>query len=475
MLILGDGAKNLVLTRWKDLSSMNAKRKVLALADMAAYVAKPIEKERGHIKVVSHYDADGICAATIIYKTLKNINKKFEVRFVKQLGKEEIIELSREKNSMLIFTDIGSGQLNLIKNYIPDIPIIVIDHHPPEDCEWNNLYHLNPHLAGIDGAREISGAGVTYVLARSLSIKSKKLIDLAIVGAAGDMQNKKGVFFGVNRLLLEDAEFSGAIKSEKGLKLYGRYIRPMHKAIEYCTEPFIPNVSGNESGAVQFLSELGIAIMDKKGRWRKLSDLTKDEEKKLATVLVLENISAGGTADDIIGNIYRLNNNYDVREFASILNACGRLEMPIEGLKICLGASEDIDHILKKYRAKIANAVSWSKKNKKNIIVTKKASYLIASNNIDENIIGTVISMMLKNDVTMEIVFGFGNAVDKVKVSARCRKKSGSNGLDLGKVIRKIVAKLDGEAEGGGHANAAGAKIPKESETRFIELAEELI
>ncbi|MFH1432461.1 MAG: DHH family phosphoesterase [archaeon] len=451
---------------------MDAKRKVQALADAAAYAAKPIEKEKGHIKVVSHYDADGICAAAIMYKTLNYLNKDFEISFVKQLGKEEIRELARENNSMLIFTDIGSGQLDLIGLYLDGITVVVLDHHPPMGAGGNKLYHLNPHLVGIDGANEISGAGVSYVLARRLSIQSKKLSYLAIVGAAGDMQYHDGKFSGINGLLLEDAEYCGTIKSEKGLKLFGRYTRPIHKAIEYSTDPFIMNVSGNESGAVQFLSELGIPVVDKKGKWRRLCDLTREEEKKLATVLVLENMAGGGSAEDLIGTIYKLRNNYDVKEFSSVLNACGRLEKPIEGLKICLGSGEDIDRILYEYRKKIANAVNWAKKNRKEFIVTDKATYVIASDHIDENIIGTVISIILKNKIKTNIIFGFGGAIDAVKVSARAQKKSDS---DLGDVIRKIVENIGGEAEGGGHANAAGAKIPRGSERKFIELAEEIL
>ncbi len=453
---------------------MDAKRKVQALADMAAYVAKAIEKERGHIKVVSHFDCDGICAGAIIYKTLKYLDKDFDISFVKQLGKDEIVELSHEKNSMLIFCDVGSGQLDMIKHYISKIPVAVLDHHPPEGCAWGKLYHLNPHFVGIDGSNEISGAGVCYVLARSLSVQSKKLIDLAIVGACGDVQYQNGEFSGVNRLLLEDAEYSGAIRCEKGLKLFGRYTKPIHKAIEYSTDPFIPDVSGNESAAVQFLSELGIAVVDRKGKWRRLCDLSKEEEKKLATVLVLENISEGGTAGDLIGTIYVLKNNYDIREFSSVLNACGRLEKPAEGLRICIGAGENIDKILHEYRKKIATAVFWAKKNMASFVVTKSATYIPAGGNIDENIIGTVVSILLKKDVKTDVVVGFGNAGrDWVKVSARAKPKA--VGVDLGSVVRKVVEKLGGESEGGGHSHAAGAKIPKGSEMKFVELAEEIL
>jgi len=433
-----------------ELSSMDAKRKVQALADMAAYVAQAIEKEKGHIKVVSHFDADGICAGAIIYKTLEYLCKDFEISFVKQLGKDEIAELSRESYSMLIFLDVGSGQLSLIKEHIR-VPVVVVDHHPPEMCRWDKLFHLNPHNAGIDGANEISGAGVAYVLARSLTAQSKMLIDLAIVGAAGDMQCPRGAFCGVNLLLLEDAEYAGAIRCEKGLKLFGRYTRPIHKAIEYCTEPFIENVSGNESGAVQFLSE----------------------EKKLSTLLVVEYVACGGRADELIGTIYKLKNDYDVMEFSSVLNACGRLEKPLLGVKMCLGTCEGSEDVLFEYRKKIANAVSSARRMRKSFIVTDKVTYVMAGSNIDENVIGTVISILLKREIKTDVCVGFGGVKGGkwVKVSLRAKSK----GVDLGDAVHKVAAQIGCGAYGGGHSGAAGGRIPKGSEMRFVELFEEFL
>ncbi|RLG13369.1 MAG: hypothetical protein DRN71_04930 [Candidatus Nanohalarchaeota archaeon] len=446
---------------------MDAKRKVQALADTAAYVAQAIEKESGHIKIVSHFDADGICAGAIIYKTLEYLSKDFEISFVKQLGKEEIVEIAREKYTMLIFLDVGSGQLALIREHI-HVPVVVVDHHPPEECRWDKLFHLNPHHAGIDGANEISGAGVAYVLARSLSAQSKSLIDLAIVGAAGDMQCPKGIFCGVNLLLLEDAEYTGAIRCEKGLKLFGRYTRPVHKAIEYCTEPFIENVSGNESGAVQFLSELGINVVDKKGKWRKLCDLTADEEKKLSTVLVVEYVACGGRADELIGTIYKLKNDYDVMEFSSVLNACGRLEKPLLGVKMCLGACEGSEDVLLEYRRKIAKAVTCARRMRKSFIVTDKVTYVMGGSSIDENVIGTVISILLKRDIKTQVAVGFGCVKGEkwVKVSLRAK----SRGVDLGDAAHKVAAQIGCGAYGGGHSGAAGGRIPKGSEMRFVEL-----
>lgn len=69
---------------------------------------------------------------------------------------------------------------------------IITDHHLPEDVsvamdqKWRQL---NPHLHGIDGRKEISGAGLALSVATALNAKNSDLVGLAIVGASGDLQD----------------------------------------------------------------------------------------------------------------------------------------------------------------------------------------------------------------------------------------------------------------------------------------------
>ena len=48
------------------------------------------------IRVISHYDTDGITSAAILIKTLKRLDKKFTVRIVKGL-EEDIIKEELKK------------------------------------------------------------------------------------------------------------------------------------------------------------------------------------------------------------------------------------------------------------------------------------------------------------------------------------------------------------------------------------------
>ncbi len=441
------------------------------LLGLATKAADAIKSEKGYIRVVTHFDADGICAGAIMQETLGTLKKDFEIDFVKQLERDVAIDLAKKDADLWIFTDLGSGQLSTIKELFPDKNIIVADHHQPADFSWDSLIHVNPHLAGIDGKDEISGAGVAYLVCRMLTSKAWKLVDLAVIGAAGDVQKVNGNFKGVNSMFLNDAQLAGKIKVDKGLRLFGRYTRPLIKAVEYSTDPFIPNISGNQSGALQFLNNYGIPIKDKNGSWLRLSDLSKDEEKKLASALLIEATHAGVKPGDLIGNVYKLSSNYEIREFTTILNACGRIEKPIEGMKLCLGHIDSADAIMGTYRKKIATYLEWIKANKDTFQKTGNAVYVIAGDSISDNMIGTAVSIAMRSILKANVALGFANSTNGVKVSGRILINS--NGANLGRAVLQASKEVGGE--GGGHTNAAGAKIPLGSESKFIEIIDPLL
>lgn len=440
------------------------------LVEEAMKVAKPIREEKGLIRIISHHDCDGICAGSIMYKTLKIMGKNFKIHFIRQ-NKEEIKEIVDKKADLFIFTDLGSGRLDNLKEFIPDKPVVVVDHHPPQDIKWKNLYHFNCHLVGVDGLDEISGAGMAYLLSRVLTEQAKELINLAIIGATGDMQKSKGKYKGVNKFLLDDAKKLGLIKVKKGIRLFGRYSRPLHKTIEYCIDPYIPGVSGSESGAVQFLHNLGIAI--KKGdKWRTMNDLTKNEEKKLATALILEGIVAGNEVNNLIGDVYILPNDYEISEFSTLINACGRLERPMDGVKLCLGEKKSAEDITAAYRRKISQYLRWVEENKDKMKKTDKVTYLIAKNSINENFISPVVSIIIRSTFKTDILFGFANAKDSVKISARLSREAKEK-IDVGELVSKAAEKVDGD--GGGHLVASGGTIPLGSEEKFIRIVNKMI
>jgi RecJ-like exonuclease len=423
-----------------------------------------LASEEKNVKILSHCDADGISSASIFVRMLLNRGNNFQLRIVKQLTKE-IIDEFELRDELLVLLDFGSGYPNLLKEILEKTKVLVIDHHFPVDFNHPNFLHLNPMLDGIYG---FSASMVTYLFAKTIDEKNKELIDLAFVGEEfdeNDVEVKK---------IIEEAENLGKLKVEKGIRLYGRYSRPIHKALEYSFDPFIPGISGSESNAVQFLSEHGIKIKDGEN-WRKLSDLTLDEQKKLASAIIIERLRGKeNDATDIFGNNYTLLERpieiKDVKEFTTLLNACGKMDEGYIGIRICLGDLKAIQtglSILEDYRKLISEYLEWVRSGK--IMTTENSTYIFGKNKIKDTLIGTFISILLNSNLIErnKPVFGFAESNNKIKVSARA---SPSLKINLKDIVSAAASKVGGE--GGGHTLAAGALIPKGEENNFVNLIE---
>src|SRR3989338_897385 len=117
------------------------------------------------IRLISHLDADGISACAIMIKLLNNDNRKYSVSTVQQLNREVLKQLASEPYNCFIFTDIGSGVVKDIKELLNGRKVFILDHHSISDEGFESIVFVNPHICGIDGGREISGAGGVLMFA----------------------------------------------------------------------------------------------------------------------------------------------------------------------------------------------------------------------------------------------------------------------------------------------------------------------
>ena len=436
-----------------------------------AKIFKSIIKDK-HIKIFAQFDTDGITSAAIMSKVLIRQNKNFELRFYKQLNKEVIEKLNWREGDFLIFLDFGSGQLKELKNVIEKTNVLIIDHHEPLRLEHPNLFHLNPLLFG---EKEYSTSIISYIFAKLVDIKNIDLIDLAILGAIGDEQDEKWEFKDEIRKIVNEGISIGKISVIKDLRIYGRTTRPIHKALAYTFDPYIPGVSGSEAQAVKFLNEIGIPV--KVGdRWKKLIDLTEEEKQKLATAIIFKRLRET-KSEDIFGEIYLLVDRpyelQDSREFSTIINACGRMGDPATGLRLCLGDYSVLNkthEILEKYRKEISEALNFIREENP-IVETEKAIFVLGKKRIKETIIGTVISILQTSNFinSNKPIFGLAEGQNYIKVSAR----SSINNINLKDILVNTVKTIGGEA--GGHKEAAGAYIDKDKEQEFIKAVNEYL
>ena len=208
-----------------------------------------IIKNSREVHIVTHIDADGITAGCIAYQTLQRLGKECSIEFVKQLDESVLTRLKDENYELVWFTDLGS---NISTGY-PEINKVITDHHTCS-IESNQRFHLNPHLFNLDGGFEISGAGVTYLVSKTIDKKNMDLSQLAVVGACGDLQDRKyNKLSGLNRNILDDGESVGVVKAKIDIRYFGRETRPVYKLLQYASDPVIPGLSGRESACISFL------------------------------------------------------------------------------------------------------------------------------------------------------------------------------------------------------------------------------
>jgi len=446
-------------------------------------------KENGFIHVFSHLDADGVAAAGIVGKALFRLDARFCIRITQWIDEKIVGEILSDKPQLVIFTDFGSGYIDLLNEKTADFKTVILDHHPIIGEGSANFVHVNPHLHGIDGARDVSGSGVAYFVAKALDKINLDLAPVAVVGALGDLQDKydQRKLGGVNEKIVEDATTTGLLTVEKDLIFFGRETRPIHKTLGSATSPFIPGISGEEDKSLAFLASLG--IKPRHGdRWRALRDLSEEEKRRLCSALADYLLSKGLRYEvtNLIGHVYTLNREEpwtplrDAREFAVLLNAAGRMDKPGLGVSICMGdrssALEAANKVLEEYRRTINKYLGWIMEKPERMRELESIYVVYGEGFIDDKIIGAVSSILstsLPNPEKPLIAYANVEEGGLAKFSARTIDTVTNKGVNLGEVMQVAAEKCLGN--GGGHNVAAGAQVPMENIDAFIKMVNELV
>lgn len=451
------------------------------------------------VQIISHIDADGITSASIAYRALERAGEAVEVEFIKQLDEAKIEEIRDGDHGLLWFTDLGSGQINSLKG----LDCVITDHHEPVNREeklgikerenilnysTSEILKLNPHHHGINGAKELSGSGTTYLVAKQMDRKNKDLSKLAVLGAVGDLQaSEGGRLIGKNREILQDGVEEGVVEKRTDASLYGIESRPIPKVLEYASDPILPGLSGQESACVNFLVENDIQLKEN-GRWNRWYLLSKEEKRKILSGLAKRMLNQGFPVRNVkrlIGEIYEFPEEergtmlHQAKEFSTLLNSCGRYGEGKIGLKVCLG---DRDEYLKKakdllegHQKILVDCLDYVE----SIGVEERDHFQFfhGQDRIPDTVVGTVAGMVLSSgdvDKKLPIVaFARSDERDGIKVSSRGTKQLVDKGLDLSVIMDECSKEVGGE--GGGHDVAAGAFIPHGKEEEFLEEVGDMI
>lgn len=416
------------------------------------------------IRIISHNDADGISAAGLVAKAIKEEEGQFHTSLLSRLKAEDINSLRHENYCLFIFCDMGSACIKQINSLKGDV--IIADHHQPSDVETKeNIIHINPHLFGIDGSKDLSGAGASYLIVRDLD--KKHLAYLALIGAFGDMQCQEN-FTGLNKLIYDDAIESGTLEVHEGLKIASKNSEPLYKSLAYSFNPPLIGLTGDLESSQELLEKMTLSY------GIKFTDLEGEEQDILKDELIKIN-------PDIFSSVYILPNEVpllrDLEDFSDILDACGKNKKYGLGLSIALGEREKAlataDDLRKQYRNNLVKGLQWIKRE--GSIELENIQYLYSEDKIIKKVMGTIVNIAMSIDLisSQKPVIGMSRLHNDIKISGRATRPLVNKGVNLGKALQDSSSNFSGQ--GGGHDIAAGAMIPFTAKDNFLHLLDEMI
>ena len=438
------------------------------------------------VSIITHLDADGITAGSIMAMALRRMGARYSVRAVSDMNSSVVENMKADGRDFYVITDLGGGWASNLRKAL-DNKWVIIDHHEITEEEIltdDEAQILNPWKFGIDGGREVSAGGMAYMVASTLDLKNRDLSAIAVVSAVADRQDQgdKRSFFGLNAEILKTAQSLGLVSVDIDIILTGRETRPPHEALAYTLFHYIDGLTWNSEACYVLLKNAGIKLKDNGGRWRVLAEFSQ-EEKSAIVEAVAKFVGSSDKRlseillDDLIGYVYTLAREdkrsllRDAREFSTMLNACGRIGRAGVGIALCMGdrntALSTGEEIMSTYKMTLRNNISTIFSEKWRLADDGKTTFVNGDGILEEAMLGAVSSLLSRSPSFRGRVL-FVRTLTKdgtYKFSSRkclhCKSQA-----NLGVIMRQCSKALNGA--GGGHSAAAGCSIPSSALEDFI-------
>jgi RecJ-like exonuclease len=413
---------------------------------------------RGHdfIQVYSHYDADGVSAASIIAQTLLREGKEFRITLFTTLNDYNMDIIRSTKADCIIITDLGASYIEQLDAMKSDI--VVLDHHTII-AEAKRVCYANPHLYGIDGMTSGCGATMALLFAVTMEESNWDLVQVAFAGIAGDRQHINGLS-GLNTYLLSEGKRRGYIQEMPGSLIPAGDLMTQ---LFLTTDPYIRGISGSEEGVAKLLDDAGVA------HGKSYMDLTEDEKRRLSSLIAVRLTEQGmleQSMNEIARTRYYLTGfEMDAEYLSSVLNSCGRSGLGGMGISAGMGDVRAIEMGAKlmneSNRDVVMNMVDLDNKG------LNQRKHFQWFDSTDSGFTGMLcgIAMQCIGDPDKPTI-GMNQSKDPVNLSSRGMWVQLDRGINLAVAMREACAAVGGE--GGGHRIAAGGSIPADAVEQFL-------
>ena len=423
------------------------------------------------VRVISHYDADGITGGFVATKALIRAGLSPHLTMTKSLAPEDLADYMDEGTKLLIFVDIGASLIDKLEELNMDV--IVLDHHRVVS-ESEKVVYVNPNRFGLSGMKDLSGSTTAFLFALALDEGNWDLAPFALAGAFGDRQHIGGLS-GPNRLIAEQAMKKGLVTVKRQLRLSEKTV---YDSVLYSPDPFIRGITGRAQQVEEFFrtvhidGDIEVADMtDDSGDMDMFE--TSNYINSIITLYLIKQGCESETLENLVSDVYyTLPKRQNIDDLSSLVNACGRRGKSGLGFELMNGtegAGTEAASLREEHRSLIRSRLIELESAPP---VEKEAIQYFYS---DEAVINGAVAgigreYLFNHD---RPAFGLALSEGKVEVSARGSDELVRNGLNLAEVCRIAAEKVGGR--GGGHAIASGASIPEGKDEEFLEIADKLV
>jgi single-stranded-DNA-specific exonuclease len=425
--------------------------------------ALKVVSSAGTVRVVSHYDADGLSAASIMVGALSRGKKRFHLTISKSLDKDMIESLGKEGNEAILFLDMGSGQIEALETI--EAKLATLDHHKPIR-KSKKVVQANPHFFGIDGMTESCAATLSFLLAVMMDPCNWDLSPVAIAGMIGDRQHMGGMK-GVNQQILDYSREKGFIEVQRGLNLKGATVAD---AIADSVDPYFVGLSGRRDNVLAFLESMKVNPDHPMG------GLDEIHRRKLTSMLSLRLMGQGcrpETVEELVAEVHWIPRmSLTTADLADLLNACGRMNHEGTGIAMCMGdakALERAGELRRDYNKRLMERLLAIESEG-----SEQMAHIQHFEAEDASLAGAQCGLAMAYILDQsKPTLALSHVRGSTKVSSRGTKHLVSKGLDLSAALKKAAEKFGGA--GGGHSVAAGATVPQDKELDFLSAVDEIV
>ena len=433
------------------------------VTDAASYI---LSLQPRMARVVSHHDVDGICAGSISTTALSRAGYRVHTSFLGTLGENELDRLGSEEWDVLVISDMGSGQAEGLATL--DRPVIILDHHIKQGVERPaHIVEVNPNDFGLEGAKDVSGASMSFLLALALDQTGAwDLAPLALAGAIGDMQHVDGMR-AVNGAIEEEAVRRGILERRRALGLSGNTVLD---ALVKTTDPYFRGVSGRERESMEILERLRI------DGDKNLEDLSEIEVRSLGSYLIVlmgrEGVQAPFASKAVQQRLWWPDRSTWLDDFSNQVNAAGRLGETGVASAACLGHQPHIDRCKaarEEFRDQVRSGLRSLEERG-----TERLEHIQwfepPARHIAGPLAGLGMIYLFPKDAPVLSLYPDGATLS---VSARATDRLVEDGVDMAEAMAEAGDEVGGR--GGGHPVAAGASVPVDARDDFVVRVDALV